>query len=139
MCATETPDSPVFTLPTYSAMSFPPGTGIRVGCSINAAMRPYFLRAARWDGGDAVDDQWYGRRRRSTNPDRRLRRLQSRRHPGRVIGAKFVQYVAGLHLLPGRRCSTIPAAALTGSSLRARPAPRRQAATPIEKASTAVT
>src|SRR6266496_5510011 len=31
---------------------------------------------------------------------------------------------------PGRLCSTIPAAALTGSSLRARPAPRRHAATP---------
>jgi hypothetical protein len=43
MCATDTgcEDAPgndvdgVFTVPTYSSMTFPPGTGIRVGATIS--------------------------------------------------------------------------------------------------------
>jgi hypothetical protein len=34
MCATLTRDSPVLTRPTYSSITLPPGTGMRVGAAM---------------------------------------------------------------------------------------------------------
>ena len=56
-----------------------------------------------------------------------------------VVGVQLQQRLTRGHPLPhARPSSTTPAAADTGSSLRARPAPSRQAATPRAKASSRV-
>ena len=71
--------------------------------------------------------------------DGALERLQRPRDAGGVVGLQLQQRLARRSPAPPRPAvQTTPAAADTGSSLRARPAPSRQAATPSEKASSRV-
>ena len=93
------------------------------------------VRRAGDRSGDAVDDERAGlgsARGRSRGarrvPPRRRRSGRRRRRAARATAGPG-------HLVADLGQATMPAVALTGSSLRARPAPRRQAATPTALAS----
>ena len=68
--------------------------------------------------------------------DRAGQRRLGPAEPGFVVGQEFGQRLALLDPLPRLgQADARPAAGLTGSSLTARPAPSRQAATPTARAS----
>ena len=113
-----------------------PAVGLcRAAVEHAGASGPGVERLARGWSGDPRQDQRRSRRRRLGDLEGADEHLAS---PGDLIGALTVEFedrLTGDHRFAGFLRQITPADGLTGSSLRARPAPSRQDATPTARAS----